>query len=237
MNPNPLAARTPILATLLLLSTLSAGASVIIDDFSVNSSIVINAGGSPVPVSDAQTVQIAGQSATRTFQAGATTGEFQGQIKNNAFGYASVPGNTGNASLGYTGFNVDLSATPFLRLDFTGVNGTGSFIVELQGTVSPFTIGHLPVALNSSPANTLFFDVRNFAGYQPGFLTGVNTFIFGVEGTGGPAFFMNLGGISFTSSDEMLAAIPEPATTGWIAGGLLATVALVRRARRQGSRR
>ncbi|MBL9174628.1 MAG: hypothetical protein JNL10_13910 [Verrucomicrobiales bacterium] len=237
MNPKPLSAQRPTLVALLLLAPLSAGASVIIDDFSVNSSIVINAGGSPVPISDAQTVQIAGQSATRTFQAGATTGEFQGQIKDNSFGYASIPGNTGNASLGYTGFNVDLSATPFLRLDFTGVSGTGSFVVELQGSVTPFTIGHLPVALNTSPSSTLFFDVRDFAGYQPGFLTGVNTFIFAVEGTGGPAFFMNLGGISFTSSDEMLAAIPEPATTGWIAGGLLAAGALVRRTRRQGSRR
>lgn len=228
---------TPHFVTVLMLCSIPAGASVIIDDFSVNSSIVINAGGSPIPISDAQTVQIAGQSATRTFLAGATTGEFQGQIKNNAFGYASIPGNTGNASLGYSGFNVDLSATPFLRLDFTGVSGTGSFIVELQGSVTPFTIGHMPVALNSSPANTLFFDVRDFAGYQPGFLTGVNTFIFGVEGTGEPPFLMNLGGISFTSSDEMLAAIPEPATTGWIAGGLLAAGALVHRTRRQDPRR
>lgn len=210
-------------------------AAVLIDDFSLDSSIVINAGGSPIPESDAQTVMIEGQAATRTFSGGADSGQFQVQIRENAFGYASLPGSTGNASLGYNGFSVDLTATPFLRMDFSGISGTGSFVVELQSSVSPFTVGHLPITLNSSTPSSLFLDVRQFAAYQEGVLTGVNAFLFAVEGVGEPPFFMQLSRISFTTSEELLGAIPEPASAAWVAAALLGAGAMLR-GRRKASR-
>ncbi|MFO1460710.1 MAG: hypothetical protein U1G08_15055 [Verrucomicrobiota bacterium] len=232
MNTNPTLSHFPSLFATLLLSVPTLEASVLIDDFSVDSPVVINSGGSPIPVSTAQTVQIDGQSATRTFMAGATGGLFQGQILNHAFGYVCDPGKAGLANLSYDGFTVDLTATPFLRLDIPEVNGNGTVALEIQSSVSPYTLGNTAITVNSSTPSTLFFDVRTFAGYQPGILSGANTFIFALQGTDSSPFFLKLNGISFASSDEMLSAIPEPFTTGWIAGGLLLFGAAVRRSRR-----
>lgn len=218
------------LAVLPLLLVQGLEASVLIDDFSLASG-VINSAGAPNPVSTTQTISILGGSATRTFSLGAFSGLSQGQIINGDLGFVSDPAAGAQASLEYENLTADLSSTPFLRLDFTSINFTGLMEVALLSTSSPHTLAKAVNPLPTGGPTSLFLDVRGFSGYQDGFLNGITDVLLDFAGNDGPFFGVRLSKISFTQESEFLAAIPEPGATACIAGGLLAGLAMVHRAR------
>ena len=219
----------PLLVLPLLLFP-SVEASVLIDDFSLASS-VINSAGAPNPVSTTQTISILGGSATRTFSLGAFSGLSQGQIINGDLGFVSDPAAGAQASLVYENFTANLSSTPFLRLDFTSINFTGSMEVALLSTSSPNPLAKAVNPLPTGGPTSLFLDVRGFNGYQDGFLNGITDVLLDFAGNDGPFFGVRISKISFTQESEFLAAIPEPGATACIAGALLAAFALAHRGR------
>lgn len=228
---NPPSLRWLIPGLVLLLGAPEALAAALVDDFSVESVELNTAAPPPFPIDTTQVLNGLGQTVSRTFSVGAATGMAQVQVSQGSFGFIADPASDSIASLGYDSFTADLSATPFLRLDFLSINGIGSMVIELRGASGTQTTGLIGQPLVSGAGTSRFFDVRTFADYQPGFLADVDTVILAFAGTEGPFFDLKLDRISFTGEAGLGGEIPEPAATAGFAGALLGLLGLVRRFR------
>jgi len=83
--------------------------------------------------------------------------------------------------------------------------------IGLTSSSAPGVITLLaPIPAGISSPTDLHFDLRTFAGYQPGFLTGVVSLAIAFTSATNSDYFLKVQAISLVTEDEFGATLPEP---------------------------
>lgn len=197
---------TLALVTPFLLAT-SASAVTVIDSFNLDSNALTTSGPQS---SQSQPITIAGNPATRTAAASSNGAMTQVYIHAGQFDFVSVPAG-GVGSLEYANFALDATATPLLRLTIGSNLGPGQAEIGLISSSGFSPIASVvPIPFVASPPTDLHFDLRTFAGYQPGFLSGVASLAIAFRGASGGDYFLKVNEIALITEDEFGATLPEP---------------------------
>jgi hypothetical protein len=185
----------------------SARCDTVIDSFDLDSNTLTTTGP---PSSQTQPITIAGNPATRTLSASSNGAMTQTVVNAGEFDFASIPGG-GVGSTEYSDFSLNASTTPYLRLSIGAALGAGMAEIGLTSSSAPGVLALLaPIPAGISSPTDLHFDLRTFAGYQPGSLTSVVSLAIAFTSATSSDYFLKVQAISLVTEDEFGASLPEP---------------------------